>query len=292
MHSWLVVPAEKEKALGDAALSGADVVVIDLARAVPNVEAKLPIRLAARNWLLTHGERITSLRPVSRWIRIGPMSSPYWRADLEAALEGAPDGVVLAECTNVEELKNLAAALYELEGRAGLKANSTRIVPELGSNPASAFELRQFAEELHPRVLGLSWDASALARSLGARRMRGPGGLWTDPLAMVRSQVLLAAHAQGLQVIEAPYRDRRDEEGAQRAFLAARADGFTGMQAIHPSQIDGIKKAFAPTSEELAEAREMTGLFELNPGAEMVAFRGRQIGQKQLAHARALLDRS
>ncbi|MBX7527621.1 HpcH/HpaI aldolase/citrate lyase family protein [Qipengyuania vesicularis] len=289
MRSWLLVPADKEKALGEAALSGADVVVLDLARAVSSPEAKLPIRLAARNWLLTHGERITSMRAASRWIRIGPMSSDYWRADLEAALEGAPDGVVLAECTNVEELKNLAAALYELEGRAGLRPNSTKIMPELGSSPASAFQLRQFAEELHPRVTGLSWDAAALARSLRARRMRGPGGLWTDPLAMVRAQVLLAAHAQGLQVIEAPFRDRRDEEAAVRAFHAARADGFTGMLAIHPSQIDGINNAFAPTSEELAEAREMTGLFELNPGSETVVFRGRMIGQRELAKATALL---
>ena len=291
MRSWLLVPADKDKALQDAALSGADVVVLDMARAASD-EAKLHTRLATRNWLMSHREQVTASRKMARWVRVGPMASPQWRSDLEAALEGAPDGVLLAECTNVEEVKNLAAALYEIEGRIGLRANTTRIVPELGSNPVAALALRAFAEELHPRVSGLAWDSTALARSLGARRMRGPGGLWTDPLAMVRSQVLLAAHAQGLQVIEAPYRDRRDEEGAQRAFLAARADGFTGMQAIHPSQIDGIKKAFAPTSEELAEAREMTGLFELNPGAEMVAFRGRQIGQKQLAQARALLDRS
>ncbi|MBX7539839.1 HpcH/HpaI aldolase/citrate lyase family protein [Qipengyuania sphaerica] len=289
MRSWLLVPADKDKALGEAARSGADVIVLDLARAAPNAEAKLPTRLAARNWLLSHREHVTSARPFERWIRVGPLSGDQWRGDLEAALEGAPDGVLLAECTNAEELKNLAAALYELEGGAGMRANSTRIVPELGSNPVAAFHLRQFADELHPRVSGLAWDSATLARSLGARRMRGPGGLWTDPLAMVRAQVLLAAHAQGLEVLEAPFRDRRDEEGARRAYSAARADGFTGMLAIHPSQIDGINAAFAPTPEEIAEAREMAGLFELNPGAEKVVFRGRQVGRKQLTQAKALL---
>lgn len=288
MRSWLLVPADKDKALGEAALAGADVVVLDLARAASE-DAKLHTRLTARSWLQSHSQQVTSARPFGRWVRIGPLASGQWRSDLEAALEGAPEGVVLAECSDVEEVKNLAAALYELEGRAGLRANSTRIVPELGANPAAALNLRPFAEELHPRVVGLSWDSAALGRSLGARRMRGPGGLWTDSLAMVRAQVLLAAHAQGLEVIEAPFRDRRDEDGALRAFAAARADGFTGMQAIHPSQIDAINAAFAPTSEEVAEARELVGLFALHSGADQVAFRGRYAGRKQLAQAKSLL---
>lgn len=287
MRSWLYVPADKEKALKEAALSGADVVVLDMARAAKD-EAKLHTRLVARDWLMSHRQQVTHSRHFARWVRIGPMSSPYWRGDLEAVLEGAPDGIMLAECTDTEELKNLAAALYELESRAGIRANTTRIVPELGSNPVAALHLRPFAEELHPRVIGLTWDSAALARSLGARRMRGPGGLWTDPLAMVRAQVLLAAHAQGLQVLEAPFRDRRDEEGAIRSYNAARADGFTGMLAIHPSQIEGINAAFAPTSEEVAEAREVVGLFALNPNAEKVVFRGRHVGKRELAQAQLL----
>jgi citrate lyase subunit beta/citryl-CoA lyase len=284
-----LVPADKEKALGEAGLSGADVVVLDMARAASD-DAKMHTKLVARDWLMSHRQQVTHSRPFERWVRIGPMGSPYWRGDLEAVLEGEPDGIMLAECTDVDELKNLAAALYELEGRAGIRANTTRIVPELGSNPLAALHLRPFAEELHPRVSGLTWDSAALARSLGARRMRGPGGLWTDPLAMVRAQVLLAAHAQGLEVIEAPFRDRRDEQGALRSFQAARADGFTGMLAIHPSQIAGINEAFSPTSEEVAEAREVVGLFALNPHAEKVVFRGRHVGQRELAQAQVLAE--
>ena len=287
MRSWILVPADKEKALKEAPLSGADVVVIDMARAA-NEEVKLHTRLVARDWLMSHRRQVTSARQYARWVRIGPMSSQHWRGDLEAALEGAPDGVMLAECTDTEELKSLAAALYEIEGRVGLTANSTKIMPELGSNPVAALNLRPFAEDLHMRVAALAWDSASLARALGARRMRGPGGLWTDPLAMVRAQVLLAAHAQGLQVLEAPFRDRRDEDGAMRAYAAARADGFTGMLAIHPDQIEGINAAFAPTSEEIAEAREVVGLFALNPNAQRVVFRGRHVGQKELEKAQAL----
>ena len=288
MRSWLLVPADKPKPLSEAPLSGADAIVLDLARAASE-EDRVQTRLTARSWLISHREHVTSSRRFERWVRIGPLASETWRADLEAALEGGPDGIFLAECRDVEEIKNLAAALYELEGRVGIRSNTTRIVPELGSSPVAALALRDFAQDLHPRVSGLAWDSATLARSLGARRMRGPGGLWTDPLAMVRAQVLLAAHAQGLEVIEAPFRDRRDEEGALRAYAAARADGFSGMLAIHPSQVGGIKAAFAPTVEETAEARELIGLFALNPDAGQVAFRGRHVGQQQLAQAKALV---
>ena len=291
MRSWILVPADKDKALGEAGSSGSDVVVLDMARAAAD-DAKLHTRLVARDWLKSHREQVTRSRRFSRWVRIGPMTSAYWRADLEAVLEGAPDGILLAECNDTEELKHLAAALYELEGSIGIRPNTTRIIPELGSNPVAALHLRIFAEELHARVSGLTWDSAALARSLGARRVRGPGGLWTDPLAMVRGQVLLAAHAQGLQVIEAPFRDRRDPDGALRAFHAARADGFTGMLAIHPSQVEGINAAFAPTAEEIAEAREVIGLFALSPDRDEVVFRGRHVGRRELDQARLLADAS
>ena len=36
MRSWLLVPADKDKALGEASLGGADVVVLDLERASHN----------------------------------------------------------------------------------------------------------------------------------------------------------------------------------------------------------------------------------------------------------------
>ena len=291
MRSWILVPADKEKALGEAALSGADVVVLDMARAASE-ETKLLTRLTARNWLMSHGQRVTAAKPFARWVRVGPISSPQWRGDLEAAIEAAPDGIMLAECTDTEELKSLAAALYELESTVGIRPNTTRIIPELGSNPLAALNLQPFAQELHPRVLGLTWDSAALARSIGARRMRGPGGLWTDPLALVRAHVLLAAHSKGLQVIEAPFRDRRDIEGAARAYSAARADGFTGMLAIHPDQIQGINAAFAPTSEEIAEAREVLGVFALNPNAEKIVFRGRYMGREELGQAKVLLGES
>lgn len=290
-RSWILVPADKDNALALAGSAGADAVVIDLARAAQE-ERKEKTRMAAREWLFSHREQVVAARRFARWVRIGPISSRHWREDLDAAMEGAPDGFFLAECSSADDIQQFASVLYEVEGRHSVRSGATRIVPELGTSPAAALHLAPFAEELHPRISGLAWDAAGLARSLGARRMRGPGGLWSDPLALVRAQVVLAAHARGIDAIEAPYRDTHDVEGGRRAFEAARADGFSGMLAIHPSQVEGINAAFAPTQDEIAEARELVGVFSLNPSAESLPFRGRYVGHAELAAAKRLIDKA
>lgn len=291
MRSWLLVPADKEKALGQAASAGADVVVLDLARAA-SADRKQHTRLAARDFLMSHREQVLSARKFARWVRVGPIVGTEWRDDLAAAIEGAPEGVLLAECPGTEQVKELAALLYELEGKRGITSGSTKIIPEVGGTPASALQLRHFADELHSRVSGIAWDPAALARSMGARRMRGPGGMWTDALAHVRAQVLLAAHARQLMPIEAPFRNLRDPDGMTRAAQAAAADGFAGMMAINDAQIDDINKAFEPSQEQIAEARELVGVFALNPTAQSIPFRGRYVGQAELGAAKALLGES
>lgn len=288
MASWLLVAADKDRALKDAGSAGAGVIVVDLARAASE-ERKQHSRLAARDFLLSHREQVVATRKFGRWVRIGPVVGLEWRRDLEAAIEGSPDGFMLAECVGADQVKELAAALYELEGRHGIRSGSVRIVPELGGSPASALRLHHFADEFHPRVSALAWDPAALARSMNARRMRGPGGLWTDALAHVRAQVLLTAHARGLEAIEAPFRNLRDPDGMTRAASAAAADGFTGMLAIAEAQIEDINRAFLPSQEQIAEARELVGVFALNPNAQSIAFRGRYVGQAELARARRLL---
>ena len=104
-------------------------------------------------------------------------------------------------------------------------------------------------------------------RLVGARRLRGPGGRWGDALAQVRAQILLIAHARGIGAIEHPFRDIRDSEAGARIADAARADGFTGMFAIHPGQVEGINAAFAPLESEISDAHKIVSAFATNPGA-------------------------
>ena len=71
-----------------------------------------------------------------------------------------------------------------------------------------------------------------------------------------------AAHAAGLQAIDSVYGDIGDSEGLLTWARRARALGFDGMGCVHPLQIQLIHQAFAPTSDEIARAREIVAAFE------------------------------
>ncbi|MBO6525600.1 CoA ester lyase [Erythrobacter sp.] len=288
MRSWILVPPDNDKALDSIAGSGADAVVLDLARAMPPAH-RAKARTEATNWLRSHREQVVAARKFERWVRISAMDSTDWREDLDAAMEGTPHGVVLSHCRGSEDIRQLASVLYEIEDRHGIAANITCILPELGSTPASALAIGRLADELHPRVAALTWDAVSLAHTFGARRLRGPAGRWSDALAYVRAQVLLIAHARGIGAIEHPFRDIRDTDAGVRIAETARADGFTGMFAIHPSQLAGINAAFAPLESEVSEALKIVSAFATNPGATSLAIGDRLVDRAELERAKRLI---
>ena len=288
MRSWILVPADNDKALASVANAGADVVVVDLARG-GHAEQQAKTRLQARDWLISHREQVVAARRFARWARIVPGESPHWREDIEAVMEARPDGLVLGGCGSQDDIQQFAGLLYEIEQRCGVKSNSTRIVAQIGRSPRAALQIPKMLENMHPRVSGLAWDADGLAHSLSARRRRGPGGTWTDPLAFLRAQVLLVAHALGLDAIEAGYSGPREPEPMARAAEGARADGFTGMFATHPAHVGPINAAFSPTPEERGEAQLVISAFAVSPHAETLVHKGRRIGQPELRRAKAVL---
>jgi len=155
-RSWLMVPGNSEKRLGNCVGSGADVVVVDLEDSVP-VELKALARGNAAEWLAVHRENVLEHRIMSRWVRINPMSMPMWREDLMAILPSAPDGILLPKADGPEAVRQLAAELYEIEGRCGVPVNSTRIIPLVGETPQAAMTISGYLGTTHQRIAGLTW---------------------------------------------------------------------------------------------------------------------------------------
>jgi citrate lyase subunit beta/citryl-CoA lyase len=90
--------------------------------------------------------------------------------------------------------------------------------------------------------------------------------------------------------VDTLYSDFRDVEGLQRAAEESFADGFTGMLAIHPSQVPVINAAFTPDAQAIARARAIVEAFAASPGAGVLQLDGDMIDQPHLEHARRLLE--
>jgi citrate lyase subunit beta / citryl-CoA lyase len=89
--------------------------------------------------------------------------------------------------------------------------------------------------------------------------------------------------------VDASYLDFEDSEGLCAAARASRADGFTGMLAIHPGQVETINLAFTPTQAEIQEARDIIAAFDASPGVGSLQFNGRMIDKPHLKLARRML---
>ena len=70
----------------------------------------------------------------------------------------------------------------------------------------------------------------------------------------------------------------------------ARRDGFVGMLAIHPAQVDTINRAFVPTTAELERAERIVALFEENPGAGALGLDGEMVDRPHLVQAQRILQ--
>ncbi|MGV3511123.1 MAG: HpcH/HpaI aldolase/citrate lyase family protein [Novosphingobium sp.] len=287
-RSWLFVPGDSDKKLGKAMTTGAHAVIVDLEDAVAP-PAKPQARVLARDWLSIHRQHVTENRPVARWVRINAIDTGLWREDLAVVMAGAPDGVMLPKCEGPDQFRMVAAEIYELEQRNRVPNGSTKILPLVSETARSALTIPSYVDEPMPRLAGLTWGAEDLSAVLGASRKRDAAGSWTDAFRFIRAQCLLVAHAKNVWAVDTLHDDFRDEDGTRRAAEAAKADGFTGMLAIHPSQVPIINAAFAPTEEELAEAHAIVALFSANPYAGTLQYNGRMVDQPHLRMAKQLL---
>ena len=89
-------------------------------------------------------------------------------------------------------------------------------------------------------------------------RRAGPAPAhWNDQWHFALARIANACRAFGLRAIDGPYADFGDTVGYRASAERARALGFEGKWAIHPSQVEIANEVFSPTAREIAWAREI-----------------------------------
>ncbi|HEY4029299.1 MAG TPA: CoA ester lyase [Caulobacteraceae bacterium] len=282
-RSWLFVPADDPRKLAKIAASGADAVILDLEDSVT------PARKAEARALAL--EALNGLRSgpgPQAWVRINPLPGRLADQDLAAVMPGAPDGVILPKCASAADVAALGARLDSLE--AGDRRGRTRILPIATETPAALFALGSYAQAPSARLAGLTWGAEDLSTAVGAETNRAPDGGYTDLCRLARALCLAGAAAAGLPAIETVYTDLKDVTGLEAYAARGRREGFSGMLAIHPAQVEPINRAFTPSAQAVEQARRIVALFEANPGAGVLAMDGRMLDAPHFAQATRILQ--
>ena len=282
MRSWLFAPGDSESKMEKAAAGAADIVVLDLEDAV--TEDRKPASRAMISAFLA------AAPPADRsrlWVRVNPLDGPHALADLAAVIPAQPGGIMLPKSRGRADVELLDHYLSALEVSAGVDRGSTKVIVLVTETAEGMFTTGTYRGA--PRLVAMTWGAEDLADAVGASDNRNPDGSYGFTYELARSLCLLGATAAGVAPIETIQGDFRDLDGLRERAEKVRRDGYRGMLAIHPAQVDVINAAFTPTAEELAAAQEIVDLFAANPGVGTIGHRGTMLDRPHLARARALL---
>jgi citrate lyase subunit beta / citryl-CoA lyase len=234
-RSCLSVPGSSERMLEKAMGLPADEVVIDLEDSVVPERKEEARALAVRALQSWEGPAVA--------VRINPLSSEWGRADVEE-LAGAEHGLGSLVVPKVESRDELSTVDRLLGGSSGIGLQA------LIETAAGLSRVGEIAS-VSPRLEALITGYADLAASLGRPpRADYPGDRWH----WVRETVLVAARAAGLQAIDGPHLDIADLDGLRTEAGRARALGFDGKWALHPSQVEPLNEIFSPAQEEVDRA--------------------------------------
>lgn len=272
-RTYLYVPGDRPALFPKAVGSGTDAVILDLEDGV-GVAGKDAAHEAVAQFERAPG--------VQWWVRVDPVRL----ADgVLCAVRPGTTGVFLpgAELALLDRLEVLLA---EAEAAAGLEP--LKVVPLL-ETPRGVAQVRDLAAV--GRVHRLAVGEADMAAALGLRPSADRRELWP-----IRSEVVLASALCGLAAPVGPVQvDLTDTDLLRESTEQLVRQGYNARTLIHPSQVEVVHGALAPSDDELAAARDVVATFEaahVNGSGVAVDSSGRMVDLAVVRSARALLGRA
>lgn len=256
-RSQLSVPGSSEKMLEKAAGSAADHVFCDLEDAVApsaKVEArdKIAHALNSHDW----GRK-------TRCVRINDVTTEWCHDDVIALVTKAGaniDTIMLTKPYTAADVVFLDRLLTQLEKKLKLQ---NRIGIEVLIEEVQALqnveEISRASERLECLIFGMG-DYSG-SQGIDTADIGDSPNYPGDIFHYARFRITMAARAAGLDAVDGPYANFKNEEGYRSEALKARSLGMVGKWAIHPSQIAPALDVFSPPKEEVERARRMEAAY-------------------------------
>src|SRR5947209_1014911 len=259
-RSCLSVPASSEKMLGKAPGLAADMVFMDLEDAVAPLEkesarAKAVDAVKNQDW----GEKVLCVR-VNAW------DTKWTYGDVITVVESAGERLeelMLPKVQTAAEVVALDLLLTQIETNAGLPPGHIGIEAQIETTRGliNVEEICAASRRLETVILGpVDFSASMEMPSLagGLQIPEYPG----DYFHYVFMKILMAARANGLQVIDGPYVRVRDSEGFRDFCRRTQILGYDGKWALHPDQVTILNEVFSPSQEQFDRANDILDAYE------------------------------
>ncbi|OPZ61397.1 MAG: Citrate lyase subunit beta [Synergistetes bacterium ADurb.Bin520] len=183
-------------------------------------------------------------------VRINGMDTELWREDVAAVVPAGATGLRVPKVENPRDIRLLDEYLGEVESQAGIAEGQTAIfcLLETALGIWRAYDIATAS----PRVAALIPGGEDLTADL--RTHRSADGA---ELATIRSLLVVAARAAGVDALDTVYPRVADDEGLRREVAFIKQLGFDGKSVIHPNQIPIVHDIFTPTEAEVEKAKRI-----------------------------------
>lgn len=245
-RSRLYLPGNEPKYFINAGLHEPDGIILDLEDSVALSQkdaAQLLVRNALRSVDFYGGEKM---------VRINQL--PKGLDDLNFIVPHNIHVVLIPKCESTEQVKQVDNEVARIKKEKNIKSDVFLIpIIESALGVIKSYEIATASKNNCALAVGLedyTYDIGTQRTDEGRESF------------FARSMVVNAARAAGIQPIDTVYSDVTNMEGLRESVMEAKSLGFEGKGCIHPRQINVVHEAFAPSEQEIEEAKKIVLAFE------------------------------
>lgn len=278
-RTMMYVPGNNPAMLIDANIYGADCIMFDLEDSVSITEkdsARLLVYEILKN--IDFGE-------VEIVVRINSIESNLGEMDIQAMVRAGVDVIRLPKTETKEDILEVERIIEKVEKEINKEFGSTKIMAAVES-PLGILNAYDIATS-SKRLIGIAIGAEDFVTNMKTKRSKE--GI---ELLVARGNLVLAAKAAGIFVIDTVFSDVEDEEGFIQEVKLIKQLGFDGKSVINPRQIDIVHDIFMPSDKEIKNAKEIMFAFEeaKEKGFGVISLNGKMIDKPIVERAERILD--
>lgn len=280
-RTCLYIPGNNAAMLQHSPVHGADSVLMDLEDAVAVSEkdsARFLVRAVLKNLNFGKTEKV---------VRINPISSPFFKDDLEIIIPSKPDSIRLPKVEQEEDVIILSSILDALEKKHDIESGSIEIHPliETARGVENAFSIARSS----PRVTAISIGGQDLTADMGIKKTDEG-----EELHYARTRIVMAGKASGIDVLDTVFADVNDEEGLRKETMMIKTLGFSGKAVINPRQIIVVHKVFKPDPKDVQRAKRIIKAYEeaVSQGKGVFSIDGKMVDAPVVKRAQIILNQA
>lgn len=240
-RSRLYLPGNEPKFMINVRIHKPDGVIFDLEDSVPPEEKDAALILV-RNALM-----VLDFGSCERMVRVNPL--PQGRYEIEPLIRAGVNAFLIPKCEDEDEIEELDKVLGKIETLAP-RRNKIFLMPII-ETAAGVFRAHKIARASE-RIVALTYGLEDYIADIGAQKTaEGWETIW------LRSVIVNAARAAGIQPIDTVYADIEDLDGLRLSCQQARKMGFEGKGCIHPRQVRVVNEVFTPDGAEVEYAKQV-----------------------------------